>query len=450
MSSYTLKEILEATSGRLIRNGIDTFSGISIDSRTIREGELFIALRGQRFDGHNYVNEALKKGGGALVSYPPVMPLKGKSIIHVSNTLKALQSIAHYRRIQRDTSVVGITGTNGKTTTKEMACLVLREAYRVLCSKGNLNNNIGLPLSLSELDGHDIAVLEMGASRVGDIRELSDIARPDIGVITNIGPAHLEGFGSLEMVRNTKLELLEYVDTIIINRDDPQLRSIFHDTAAGRERVVITFGLNSDADIWAEDITLSERETSFRLCRKNESINVRLKVPGKFNIYNALGAAAVCLNYDVPLESIGSAIEKFSGIPMRLELKEMKGALVISDLYNANPSSMEEAVKELIRLKRSRAVAVLGDMLELGSYGVEAHRKLGHWLSTLPVDILIGVGELSSYVCEEFKGANGKKQSIHVKDTAEARKVLMSIVSSEDTVLIKGSRGMRLEGVLEN
>ncbi len=444
MSRYTLTEILEATSGRLILRGADAFSGVSIDSRTIKDGELFVALKGDRFDGHLFVDEALKKGLGAVVSYPPVVP-RGRSIIHVNNTLRALQRIARYRRLNRQVTVIGVTGTNGKTTTKEMIAAILSGRYKVLSSRGNLNNQIGLPLCLTDLDDHDIAVLEMGASRAGDIRELSDIARPDIGVITNIGPAHLEGFGSLETVRDTKYEILDFVKTAVLNIDDPSIKDI-----PGQCRIV-TFGMNQEADVRADNIVHEEAGLSFTVSLKEGgSYDIRLRVPGLFNVYNALAAVAVCRLLNVPVDNISSSLGEFRGVPMRLELKELKGALVISDLYNANPASMEEAVKELVRLRKGRAVAVLGDMLELGSYGEQAHRKLGRWLATLDVDVLIAVGDLMSYTCEEFSAGNGSVKALHVKDPREAREILLAMVGKEDTVLIKGSRGMRLEGVLED
>ena len=373
MTKYTLTEILEATSGRLLLRGSDYFTGISIDSRTIKEGELFIALTGARFDGHYFIDEALKKGTGAIVNYPPVIPVRGKNIIHVNNTLKALQVIARYRRLSRQAKVIGVTGTNGKTTTKEMISAILADNHNVLISRGNLNNQIGLPLCLTELDDHDIAILEMGASRPGDIMELSDIARPDVGVITNIGPAHLEGFGSLDMVRDTKLELLNFVNAVVVNSDDPRINDISSD---GRR--VITFGLNQKADVRADCILHEEGGIRFRLhLKEGPSTDITLRVFGLFNLYNALAAISVSRLFNIPLKDVRASLEKFSGVPMRFELKELKGAMVLSDLYNANPASMEEAIKELIRLRRGRAVAVLGDMLELGSYGEEAHRKLG-------------------------------------------------------------------------
>lgn len=454
MIRYTLSEILEPTAGRLLVKGTRYFTGISIDSRTIREGELFIALRGERFDGHDFLEPALKKGGGAVVSCPPVIPVMGKSIIHVDNTLRALQSIARHRRLTRDVKVVAITGTNGKTTTKEMIAEILARDYKVLRSRGNLNNQIGLSLSLTRLNSHRFAVLEMGASRVGDITELSEIARPDICVITNIAPAHLEGFASLDMVRKTKLEIVDYVNTVVVNGVDPYLRPVLPELLSDDRFSVITFGLNAGTDVWAEEIRHLKDGIRFKLhLRDAQAAEIKLRIFGLFNVLNALAAASVCSHLGVPLVNIKGALEEFKGVPMRVEIREMRGATVISDLYNANPASMEEAIKELVRMRQSRAVAVLGDMLELGAYEEEAHRKLGRWLSTHSVDVLITVGELMSYTHEEFNGINcmnGKRPSYHVNTPHEAREILREIVKSGDVVLIKGSRGMKMERILED
>jgi len=222
------------------------------------------------------------------------------------------------------------------------------------------------------------------------------------------------------------------VKTAVLNADDPNIKDIPGQCS------VVTFGLNQEADVRADNIVHEEAGLSFTVyLKEGGSSDIRLRVPGLFNVYNALAAVAVCRLLNVPVDNIRSSLGEFRGVPMRLELKELKGALVISDLYNANPASMEEAVKELVRLRRGRAVAVLGDMLELGSYGEQAHRKLGRWLATLDVDVLIAVGDLMSCTCEEFSGKNGSRQALHVKNQEEARKMLVSIVTKEDTILIK-------------
>ncbi len=446
---YTLDEIVEATGGRLLRKGPEVFSGLSIDSRTIKEGELFIALRGERFDGHDFLEQALQRANGALLSFPPSVVSGKKSIIHVHNTLKALQSIARFRRLSRKVSVVGVTGTNGKTTTKEMIASILSTGHSVLSSRGNLNNQIGLPLSLSGLNGQEVAVLELGASQPGDIDELCRIAYPDVGVVTNIGPGHLAGFGSLEVVRDTKLEIAKYAKTLVINNDD-RLLSERVDELKKQGLRLITFGLSDGSDIRASKVERTQRGVSFVVSGAWGEFTVNLPLIGLFNVYNALAAISVALMFSVDISSIRDELSRFKGVPMRVEKRQFRGALVISDLYNANPASMEEAIKELVSLKSKRAIAVLGDMLELGAYEETAHRKIGRMLSELPVDVFISVGKRMAFAGEEFERfANGSRKHYHVSEPEEARKVLQGIISSDDTVLIKGSRGMRLERILE-
>ena len=447
MGTLTIEDIIKATGGKVVygNGNSHAFTGVSIDSRAIREGELFIALRGSKYDGHDFLYKALEKGSGALVNFPPAEPLRGKIIIYVKNTLNALQDIAHYMRMRSNIPVIGITGTNGKTTTKELIASILGTRYRVLKNTGNLNNHIGLPLSLTKLgDEDEMIVLEMGASAQGDIKELCGIAVPDYGVVTNIGPGHLEGFGSIEAVRNTKLELLDTVKGVAVSADDAFLMqglSMYH----GK---VVTFGIENKADVFARDINIRDRGSDFLLCFGAErQVEINLKIPGTFNIYNALAAASVGDIFKIDLQSIKAGIESFKGVPMRLEIKELFGATVISDVYNANPASMEEAVKELVRLRKVRAIAVLGDMLELGSYAEEAHRKLGEWMSKLPIDIFIAVGPLMAEAESLFAEKGG--QSFRAATASEAGEILTGICREDDTVLVKGSRGMGMEKVLE-
>jgi UDP-N-acetylmuramoyl-tripeptide--D-alanyl-D-alanine ligase len=458
MAGFQLQDILDATHGRVIKEGIDHFSGISIDSRTISDSELFIAIRGARFDGHDFIDEALRKGAGAIVSYPPTFPVNGKTIIHVNNSLKALQDLATFQRKKRDIKVIGITGTNGKTTTKEMLCSILKNFSSVLCSSGNLNNQIGLPLSLLKLDEEEISALEMGASKRGDIMELCEIASPDIGVITNIGPAHLEGFGSIDTVRDTKLELADYVKTVVINNDDEMLLPVVESLLNNNGKRVLSYGIERDAAVMAKDIRPSEQPDikvptlSFDLFIHGfDIVRINMKVSGWFNVYNALAASAVSSLLGIPPETIKKGLEQFDGVSMRLEIKEMNGAVIISDVYNANPASMEEAVKELLRVREGRAIVVLGDMLELGSYSDEAHRKLGAWLAELPIDIFIAVGPLMTLAADEFENVSKEhgKKVYTVDDSGGARNIVKDISKKGDTILIKGSRGMNMEYILE-
>ncbi len=444
---YSLTEILQATGGRLLFKGQETFTGLSIDSRTIREGQLFIALKGSRFDGHDFVMDALRRGGGAVVSMPPINPVKGKSIIYVPNTLKALHGITRYRRLQRATEVVAVTGTNGKTTTKEMIARVLEGKYSVLKSSGNLNNHIGLPLCLSELNGQQVAVLEMGASKVGDIRQLCEVALPETGVLTNIGPAHLEGFGSIEQVRKTKLELVEFVDRVILNIDDQHLReALGWDLFKGKD--VITYGINQQADIKAESIEATPGGLRFVLKATGRQWPVSLRVYGKFNVYNALAAAGVCKVFGC-LDGVAEALDGFEGVPMRLEVKKLSDVVFISDMYNANPASMEEALQELVAMKTKRAIAVLGDMLELGAYEEKAHRDLGQMLARLPIEVFLAVGSRMALAAEVLRAETTDRQIHVLEDSLQAAEVLKEILRPKDVVLIKGSRAMAMERIIE-
>jgi UDP-N-acetylmuramoyl-tripeptide--D-alanyl-D-alanine ligase len=308
-----------------------------------------------------------------------------------------------------------------------------------------------------KLDGEGFCVLEMGASRPGDIRELCDIALPDYGIVTNIGPGHLEGFGSLEVVRDTKLEIASYVKILVFNGDDELLQGIISSHAGAKRKNYVSYGIRKDSPVMAKNIRTPGAEENrtggirFDLYLEGrKTVTIKLKVPGLFNVYNALAAAAMAHVLGIPEEVIKTGLEEFAGVPFRLEIKNMRGAVVISDMYNANPASMEEAVKELVRIKDKRAIAVLGDMLELGSYAETAHKKLGGWLAELPVDIFIGVGPLMEAAISEFRAcAHGSRVVLPSPDAGEAGKILNGLLAEGDTVLIKGSRGMNMERILE-
>ena len=438
----TVTDIIAATAGRVVRMSSDSFTGISIDSRKIQKGELFIALRGSRFDGHDFLDEALKMGEGAIVNLQTGFP-EDKTIIFVKDTLKALQDIAHSVRLKRSIPVIGITGSNGKTTTKELTASVLGTAYRVLKNTGNLNNSIGLPLSLTKISEDDeVVVLEMGASAPGEIKELCDIASPDYGVLTNISPSHLEGFGDLPTVRKTKLEILDTVSIAVVNADDLFMMEGIR--GSGFKGMIVRYGIENHAEISASEIRLQEKGSSFTLhTPEGKPVEVSPKISGVFNIYNVLAAAAVGYLFHIDLPDMKKAIDSFAVVPMRLEIREWEGVRIISDVYNANPASMEGALKELVRIKTKRAIAVLGDMLELGHYEEEAHRSIGRLLSELPVEIFIAVGPRMAFAASEFKG------DVYTLPSApEAGRLLREIREKGDIILIKGSRGMHMEKVL--
>ena len=441
----TVEEIIEATGGKVLSKSSDTFKGISIDSRTIEDGELFVPLKGARSDGHQFINSALLKGNGTLVDHLlDRLPPPDKTIIFVRDTLQALQDIARLVRLRRDIPTVVITGSNGKTTTKELIAAILSKHYKVQKNAGNLNNHIGLPLSVTTLcEDDEVLVLEMGASAPGEIRTLCDIAQPQYGVVTNIGMAHLEGFGSLDAVRKTKLEMLAYVNSVVVNADDSFLMEGIRSSAYSG--TIKTYGITSTADVQALDVRTLESGIVFNLkIHENDPLEIATRLSGYFNIYNVLAAATLCSLFNIDVSHIKEAVETFQGVSMRFQWIEIQGVRIINDVYNANPSSMEEAIKELIRMKQGRTIAVLGDMLELGSFAEDAHIELGRMMKTSHIDIFIAVGPLMNLAASEFGG-----KTYRTPDSQEAGRLLKDIWEQGDAVLVKGSRGMHMERVFE-
>jgi UDP-N-acetylmuramoyl-tripeptide--D-alanyl-D-alanine ligase len=338
--------------GRLERMEI---KGVSIDSRNIKEGELFVALKGDRFDGHDFVPDAIRKGAwGALVDRSALekrFPSLGglKNILPVEDTLYALQEMALTHRKKFSIPVVGVTGSNGKTTTKEMLAAILKQNGPVLKNEGNLNNHIGVPLTLMKLNaGHRSAVVEMGMSAAGEIDLLARLVSPTVGVITNIGPAHLEFFGSLDKVAGAKGELLDNLTsnaTAVLNADDPFFGSL--KKMPGR---IVTFGITNKADVRASQIRQERDSADFTLLADGAPAHVRLRAVGAHNIYNALAAAAAATAMGVPADAVKNGLDDFSPLAGRSEIREIEGRTVLADYYNANPASMDAAISMLTSL----------------------------------------------------------------------------------------------------
>ena len=372
----------------------------------------------------------------------------------VKDTLQALQEIAGFQREKNRIPFIGITGSNGKTTSKEMIASVLGTRYAVLKNEGNYNNHIGVPLTLLRLEAsHEIGVVEMGMSGMGEIRRLCEIARPETGIVTNISTAHLEFLGSLERVKEAKGELVEFINeqgTVVLNADDPMVMDL-KDRVRGR---LLTYGIeDSRSDVRADRIQDRGIEGStFLLRMQNKEIEVRLSVIGGHNISNALAAASAGLVHHIGLEDIKKGLEAFRGLSMRMEILSLEDEVkVINDSYNANPFSMKKAVEALSKAQRGgRTFLVVGDMLELGDISEKAHKEVGEFAAERAVDFLIVVGELASFIA---KGAlkKGMKES-HVflcKTVEDAGRVLNEKIESGDVILIKGSRGMKMERIID-
>jgi len=455
---FRLSEILEWTGGKLLASTVESslsFGDIGIDSRKSKAGELFIAIRGRRFDGHDYLAQAFRKGvKAALVSKIPEgfsrdSNLKDAVLIKVKDTVRALQDIsAHYRR-KFKLKVIAVTGSNGKTTTKDLIAHILQTKFSVLKSAGNFNNQIGIPLSLLRIkEYHQLAVLELGASALGEIKLLSRLVQPHFGIITNISPAHLEFFGTLDNVAKAKAELIESLDkegVVFLNNDDPYLGRMKNKIRGE----FVTFAIKEKADFQARNIAfVNFSNSTFKI---NGQIEVSLPLLGRHNIYNALAASAVARTLDISWDSIKSALADFSPPPMRMEFKETGGLKVINDAYNANPYSVKAAVESLLNLKsRGRKILVLGDMLELGDSTRYFHRQLGEEIGASGIDYLLTVGDFSRFTAKGARRSGmADKYIFHSDSIKDVLSVLKNIVKKEDILLIKGSRAMKLERIIE-
>jgi UDP-N-acetylmuramoyl-tripeptide--D-alanyl-D-alanine ligase len=443
MADITAEEIIQATGGELLTQGERSFSGVSIDSRTTVENEVFFAIRGERFDGHEFISAALKKGAGAVIDIGHPKVPEGKTIIHVKDTLRALQDLALFLRRKRDVPVIVITGSNGKTTTKEMTFAILSERFRVLKNEGNLNNLIGLPLSLAKISPDDeVVVLELGMNAIGEIKKLCEIAVPTHGIITNIGTAHIGELGSLEKIREAKLEILDGLTVAVLNADDPFLMEGYTSAREGGRECgrLVTFSIQSDSHVKAEDVVTTDSGSSFTIkLQDGGNTGIVLNICGLFNVCNALAAAAVLNGYQA--------------FPMRFEVLRTKDITIINDTYNANPSSMEESLKELAHMKgEGRTVAFLGDMLELGKFSEKFHRSICAVIEQLKINVLITVGEMMGLAAEECrKYTDAANLAVYkFKTVAEAVQNLPDIINGGDIVLVKGSRAMGMEKIVDS
>ncbi|MDH5301917.1 MAG: UDP-N-acetylmuramoyl-tripeptide--D-alanyl-D-alanine ligase [Gammaproteobacteria bacterium] len=421
-----------------------SFSGVSTDTRTIQSGDLFVALKGPNFDGHDYVGLAEEKGASGLMVSHPVSSRLPQLI--VADTRLGLGQLAAARRLAFRGKVVGITGSNGKTTVKGMVAAVLGRSGTVLATQGNFNNDIGMPLTLLKLEHEDeFAVIEMGANHIGEIDYLTHISRPDVALITCAGAAHLEGFGSLDGVAKGKGEIYSGLmegGIAIVNRDD---RYADYWLDLNKERNIVCFGMDERADVRAVDISQGRDGSMFTLLIGEEQLQVHLSLFGEHNVRNALAAAAVGYVLDVPLEEIKLALEAFDAVSGRLKLCSLaSGASLLDDTYNANPDSFKAGINSLVAFA-GRHVLVMGDMAEVGSGVEEAHREIGRFARTHGVEHLLSVGKYAALAAEGF-GTGG--QSFASQE--ELVKALGALLAPDVTILVKGSRSSRMERIVQS
>lgn len=457
MERISVVEILKCCNGNLLKGNKEEYiDSISTDSRSMIRNDLFIALKGKNFDGHDFIRKVDELGAKGIVvskEIENIKHLKSKIIIKVHNTLQALKSIANYYLSKfKDLKIIGVTGSNGKTTTKDIIAHILRSKNKVLKAKGSFNNSIGIPLTIFELDSsYDVLVLEYGTNSKGEIKKLLKIARPDIGIITNIGRTHLKFFKNEKNVFKEKMDLIRGIKekgTAIINIDDKYLSSSL---TSIKNRKILTYGTKNKADVNAVQIfTNTPKGMKFTLRILNSKRTINLNLLGIPNIYNTLAAVSASFSLGIDIHSIKKTLEDFKiDSPHRLEMFRIKDILVIDDTYNANPDSVRQAIKVLMSMNNSRKVIVLGDMAELGNKEVNFHKEIGALIKDCNIDILITLGKLSENV---NKGAMvkrmNKKNMFHFDNKNEVVNLLRNLLKKDDVVLIKGSRIMKMEEIV--
>ena len=423
--------------------------GYSIDSRTVNFGDLFIALPGERFDGHDFVVSALEKGAvAALVQSGHAIPADSRRLLYVEDTLRALQSLGAAARRLWGKPLLAVTGSAGKTTTKEILAHVLSTRFRVMKSTGNLNNHIGLPLQLLKLEPeHDLAVVEMGMNHAGEIHTLGTLAHHDLAVVTCVAPVHLEFFGSMADIARAKYEMIETLHpggVAVLNADDDYV-SQFGRNFKGK---VVKFGIHRAADVGAQNIRLTGVSGSqFELVAGSVREAATLPLVGEHNIYNALAATAAAMERGVPPSEAVEALATVVAGDKRGQVLSFAGATIINDSYNSNPNALKAMINALASMKAERRILVAGEMLELGSTAEALHRDCGRYAADKKIDVVIGVRGLAQGLAEAACGAGIQSQFLETPE--QAGEWLARHLRPGDAVLLKASRGVKLERALE-
>ena len=448
MQKLTVDDILKATGGELLCGSNEAkISQITTDSRKAADGVLFIPLVGDKFDGHEFIRASFDMGASVALTHKNIEPVLGKTVIKVDDTMRALADIARYYKKKYNVPTVAVTGSVGKTTTKDMLHAALSAKYNTLKTEGNFNNEIGLPITVLRLEKeHEMAVLEMGMSHFGEIERLASIGMPDVAVITNIGMSHIENLGSQEGIFKAKMEITKLFDeknVLIVNGDNEFLSRT---KGMGKYKVVYYGITNPENDVYAKDIINNGVDgTVFTAVVGDKEYKVEVKVAGEHNVYNALAAICVGREFDVPMEDVIDGIKNFRLTAMRMSVEDIKGMTVINDCYNSSPDSIRAALKVLNSIEGKRRVAVLGDVLEMGDFAKDAHYALGKDVAN-SAEVLITAGANAAYIAEGAK-ENGMSEVYSFPKTLEASVFVKDFVKENDAVLIKASRGMHFEEI---
>lgn len=440
-----IREIVEATQGTLLSGNLeDNISFFTQDSRNVQEGCMYIPLIGERLDGHQFIEQAFLNGASAIIS-DRVVDYKDKNVILVDDTLIALGKMANYIRNHRNVKVVGITGSVGKTSTKDMIYSVVSTKYKTLKTLGNYNNQVGLPLTILRHSDEEALVLEMGMNHLEEIRYLTKIATPDVAAITNVGTAHIGELGSRENILKAKMEVAEGLDhdgVLVVNDDNDMLHSVEADGY-----ILKRIGMNDRCDLKAINVDLRLEDSYFDIECDGHVYHVHVPVSGEHFVYNALTAIQVGLCLGIDIELCIQGVESFELTKNRMDMIELdQGIKVIDGTYNANLDSMKSSLNVLANYP-NRKIAVLADMLELGEYEQELHEKVGEYVASKGIDVLLCVGNASKYMCEKAIEC-GMSDVYHFEDNDELNDYLDDLLEENDIVLVKGSNGMHLKEVV--
>ena len=458
MRNLKIKEILEVTKGELIQGDLELeCKNFSKDTRTIQKGDTYLAIKGEKFDGNLFWKQALENGADCvIVSEIPkdkevLKNYENKTMIRVKDTLEALYEIAKLKRSFYQIPVIAITGSVGKTSTKDIIANVVSKKYKTLKTIGNNNNNIGLPFTILKLQDEEAMVLEMGMNHFGEIRLLTNIAKPDICVITNIGTSHIGNLGSRENILKAKLEILEGNEkaTVVINKDNDLLHKWQEENQ--NEKTIITYGIQEHSDMNAKEIKLNNDSSEFACELENKKVNITVPVGGEHFILNALCAVSVGKILKIEPEKIVEGIEGFELTKKRMDIAELaNGIKIINDAYNASLESMQASLNYLAEFKNNRKIAVLGDMLELGEYTKELHEKVGEAVVQSQIDILFCTGEKAKYIEEQAKAKGMTKENVYwFENKKKMVEKIKEVAKANDIILLKASNGMRFFEIAE-
>ena len=454
-----IKDLIEKCNGKLIQGNENLpFENLCKDTRELESGQIYIGIQGEKFNGSILYEQALEKHAIACIlqdveikkevleKYP------NATIVLVKNTVKVLQQMAAHKKSLYNIPVIAITGSVGKTSTKDMVASVLSQKYKVLKTQGNYNNEIGLPLTILKLKDENVMVLEMGMNSFGEISVLTNIAKPDVVVITNIGTAHIGMLGSRENILKAKLEILEGLKpngTVIINYDNDLLNNWYEQEKENYN--IITYGIQKGSNIFGKNIKLQENSSQYQVVVDGKTYDVNILVAGEHFVLNSLCAISVAKALKLPIEEAIKGILKLELTKKRMEIKKSKiGATVINDCYNANYDSMKMAIEHLARLSSKRKIAVLGDMLELGEYSEELHEKVGEVIYLNKIDMLICVGEEAKNIAKKAEEKGMEKKNIFMcKTNEEAISILQKQLKPADAVLLKASNSLNFTQICD-